>query len=62
MDENICGLCGERGADKYKHPVHWPGEQDPEGEFVHSECEEEECRRAHALLSPEQRERFLRSI
>jgi len=61
-NEDICGLCGEPGADKYKHPVHWPGEQNPEGELVHSWCEEEECRRAHALLSDEERKAFLRSI
>ena len=45
--EEICGLCGEPGADKYKHPDHWPGEKNPEGEFVHTECEKEECARAH---------------
>jgi hypothetical protein len=46
--EDICGLCGEPGADKYKHPCHWPGEENPEGEFVHAECENVECARAHA--------------
>jgi hypothetical protein len=30
--EDICGLCGKPGADKYKHPVRWPGEINPEGE------------------------------
>lgn len=47
-DEDICGLCGEPGADKYKHPVHWPGEANPDGQLVHAECEREECQRAHA--------------
>ena len=61
-DQDICGLCGEPGADKYAHPAHWPGEQVPDGKFVHSECEEEECRRAHAELTPAQREAFLRTI
>jgi hypothetical protein len=23
-NEDICGLCGEPGADKFAHPVHWP--------------------------------------
>lgn len=45
-DEDICGLCGKPGADKYKHPRYWPGEQNPEGEFVHAECERIECERA----------------
>ena len=64
MDDikDICGLCGKPGADKYKHPVHWPGEQDPDGPLVHAECEEEECRRAHAALSDHERIAFLRSI
>ena len=46
-DEDICGLCGKLGADKFAHPVHWPGEQVPDGPLVHAECEKEECRRAH---------------
>lgn len=59
---DICGLCGQPGADKMAHPMHWPGECIPDGPLVHAECEEEECRRAHALLTDEQRQRFLRSI
>ena len=59
-DEDICGLCGEPGADKIAHPVHWPGEQVPDGELVHQACEDEECRRAHAALTDRQREQFLR--
>ena len=59
---DICGLCGESGADKMAHPVHWPGEQVPDGPFVHRECEDAECGRAHSLLSDKQREEFLRSI
>ena len=61
-DEDICGLCGEPGADKFAHPIHWPGEQVSDGPLVHRECEEEECRRAHAALSEQQRSSFLRSI
>ena len=36
-DDDICGLCGEPGADKFKHPIHWPGEWIPDGKFVHAE-------------------------
>jgi hypothetical protein len=38
-DQDICGLCGLPGADKFAHPMHWPGETVPDGELVHSECE-----------------------
>ena len=61
-DEDICGLCGKPGADKYAHPCHWPGEQVPDGPLVHAECEQEECRRAHSLLTDKQRENFLRNL
>lgn len=61
-NEDICGLCGEPGADKFAHPCHWPGEQHPDGELVHRECEEEECKRAHTVLSPEQRKAYLMTI
>ena len=60
--EDICGLCGEPGADKYAHPEHWPGERIPDGPLVHSSCESDECARAHAALSDSQRVAFLRSI
>lgn len=60
--DDICGLCGEPGADKIPHPNYWPGEQRPGSELVHAECEQEECRRAHAALSTAQREAVLRSI
>ena len=59
-DEDICGLCGKPGADKYHHPVHWPDEQIPDGPLVHATCEEEECKRAHSLLSDREREQFLK--
>ena len=59
---DICGLCGEPGADKYKHPIHWPGEQNPDGDLVHADCEREECRRAHAALTDQERINFLRTI
>ena len=61
-DEDICGLCGEPGADKIAHPNHWPGERVPDGELVHASCEDEECRRAHAALSDEQRRQFLGTL
>ena len=62
LDADICGLCGEPGADKYAHPIHWPGEQVPDGPLVHAACESEECGRAHAALNDNQRREFLRSI
>lgn len=62
VEEDICGLCGEPGADKIPHPVHWPGEAVPDGDLVHADCEQEECRRAHAALTDEQRRAFLGSI
>lgn len=61
-DGDICGFCGEPGADKIPHPVRWPGEQSAGTEFVHAECESEECRRAHAQLNDRQRESFLQSL
>lgn len=60
--EDICGLCGDPGADKVPHPLRWPGERAPDTELVHAECEHEECGRAHAALSQEQRESVLRNI
>ena len=62
MCDDICGLCGLPSADKIPHPVYWPGEQQPYTDLVHADCEDEECRRAHAELSPQEREVFLRSI
>lgn len=61
-DEDICGFCNKSGADKIPHPVRWPGEESAGTEFVHAECENEECRRAHSLLSDKQRANFLRSL
>lgn len=64
--EDVCGLCGEPGADKMAlwtgGGKYWPGETVPEGEYVHQECEQEETRRAHAELSQGQRDTFLRTI
>ena len=62
IDEDICFLCGKPGADKVAHPVHWPGEEGAAGTLVHEACEDEECHRAHAALSDNQRKAFLRSI
>ena len=61
-NEDICGLCGEPGADKYAHPIYWPGERIPDGQFVHASCESDECGRAHGQLNDKQRKDFLRSI
>ena len=60
--DDLCGLCGEPGADKYHHPVYWPGEREPDGDLVHAACEQEECARAHAALSDQQRAAFLRGL
>lgn len=65
-NQDICGLCGLPGADKHKHPEHWPGEINPEGELVHAECEKKECERAFHVFSyrvgKEGVRNFLRSI
>ncbi len=61
-DDDTCGLCGHPGADKIPHPHYWPGERRPDGPLVHASCEEEECGRAHALLSQAERDAVLRSI
>lgn len=64
--EDICGLCGEAGADKMARwtggGVYWPGETIPDSEYVHDSCEHEEQRRAHAELSQEQRDAVLRAM
>jgi hypothetical protein len=60
--DDICGICGQPGADKIPHPVRWPGEADPGTELVHADCEQEECRRAHRELSDHQRRAFLREV
>ena len=61
-DEDLCGLCGEPGADKVAHPIHWAGEQIANTPYVHAECESNECGRAHAALSDKQRRDFLKTI
>lgn len=62
----LCGLCGLPGADKMAcwtgGGVYWPGEQRSATELVHSECEQAERKRAHAALSPAQREQVLRGL
>ena len=60
--EDICGFCGEPGADKFPHPVRWPGEESAGTELVHAECESDECCRAHAALSDDDRRRFLEML
>lgn len=59
---DICGFCGLPGADKVPHPVRWPGEESSDSEYVHAECENHECQRAHQLLTDRQREEFLRTL
>ena len=61
-EQDICGFCGEPGADKVPHPVRWPGERSAGTEYVHAECESEECGRAHAALSDSQRRDFLTEV
>lgn len=46
MNEDICGLCGNTGADKFPHAIHWPTEARPDSEYVHQICEEAETHRA----------------
>ena len=60
--EDVCGFCEEPGADKIPHPIHWPGEKFGGTGLVHSECEDEECKRAHAALSDQQRDEFLKTL
>lgn len=60
--DDICGFCGQPGADKVPHPVRWPGEESAGTVYVHVECEDHECGRAHSLLSDAQRADFLAGI
>jgi hypothetical protein len=66
VQQDICGLCGKPGADKFPHPMHWPGERIPETDIVHSECERLECEDAFVSyrrrVGEEGITRFLRSI
>ena len=62
VSEDICGFCGLSGADKFPHPIRWPGEASAGTKLVHADCEQEECRRAHAQLSELERRSFLSSI
>uniref|UniRef100_A0A6M3XWC7 Uncharacterized protein n=1 Tax=viral metagenome TaxID=1070528 RepID=A0A6M3XWC7_9ZZZZ len=61
-DNDVCGFCDETGADKIPHPVRWPGEESAGTKYVHAACEDEECKRAHSLLSPKERDEFLRTL
>ncbi len=66
VSEDICGICGQPGADKMAlwtgGGLYWPGERKSETEYVHAECEENETRRAHASLTQQQRDAVLRSV
>jgi hypothetical protein len=57
-----CGLCGMGGADKVPHPVYLPGEERPETDLVHAECEGQETLRAFDALNPKERDNFLNQI
>ena len=57
---DICGFCGGIDPGKIPHPVRWPGEESAGTPYVHAECENAECRRAHAMLTDKQREAALR--
>lgn len=59
-DEDICGLCGQPGADKVPRPILWPDERVPNTAFVHADCEAEECARASELCQGAARDKFLR--
>lgn len=63
---DICGLCGNPGADKMAKwtggGIYWPGEIQPNTRYVHAECEDEECRRAHSCLTIDQINAVLRGI
>lgn len=59
--DDICGFCGQPGADKYPHPIRWPDENEAGTELVHAECEQAECARASALITGKRRDDFLRN-
>lgn len=64
-DDALCGLCGQPGADKMAlwtgGGIYWPGEERPDTEFVHAECERRETERAHAALTQPQRDAVIRA-
>jgi hypothetical protein len=63
--DDLCGLCGQPGADKMAlwtgGGIYWPGEERPDTEFVHAECERRETERAHAALTQPQRDAVIRA-
>jgi len=66
VSDDICGLCGKPGADKMAlwtgGGIYWPGEEIPETEVVHAECERNETARAHALLTQKQCDAVIREV
>lgn len=62
MDDDICGLCGEPGADKIPHPIRWPRERRPDTDLVHAECERQACAEGSAACQGRERDAFLNSI
>lgn len=61
-DPELCGLCGQPGADKIAHSIRWPGELAPTSPYVHAECEQLEMERAFYALNEGQRKAFLDSL
>ena len=65
-DEDVCGLCGQPGADKMAlwtgGGVYWPGEMIPDTDMVHQSCEQAETARAHAELTQQQRDVTIRAM
>lgn len=43
---DICGFCGQPGAEKVPHPLRLPGEESAGTELVHAACEDAERREA----------------
>ena len=66
MHDDICGLCGEPGADKMAMwtggGIYWPGEIIPDSALVHADCEKEETARAHAALTQAQRDAVIDAV
>lgn len=58
-DLDVCGFCGEGGADKIPAPLQYEGQMDAETSYVHQECEQEEETRC-AKIEWEQSARTVR--
>lgn len=66
IDDDVCGYCNQTGADKMAlwtgGGIYWPGEFRPDTMVVHAECENAETARAHAALTPKQRQAVIDAI